>query len=350
MVEKKIKVLVVDDAEFMRKALTTILTSDPEIEVVGYGKTGREGVDAVKKLRPDVVTLDIDMPEMDGITALKHIMIKYPTPVVVVSALTHQGEITFESLRLGVVDFLPKPSGSVSRDMDLQKKDLINRIKIASSVDIEKVRRVRINPFKKKREGSVWSKKGILIVGTSLGGPNNIIRLICKLTEDFPVPIIIAQDISPMILESFVKKFDTVAPIKIEMANNGTILKSSTAYINSLETAITFERNKFDEVVIRTAPANGNTIDTMMISAAEVMGSGTVGFLLAGVRGDGVEGLREINEKGGETIVENGNTHFLPDSNREVIEEGVAKYILTNENIVSFIVDLIGKIERDEGK
>ncbi len=350
MVDKKIRVLVVDDAEFMRKALTNILTSDPEIEVVGYGKNGREGVDAVRKLRPDVVTLDIDMPGMDGITALKHIMIKYPTPVVVVSALTHQGEITFESLRLGVVDFLPKPSGSVSRDMELQKKDLINRIKIASSVDIDKVRRARIKPFKKKGKGSVWSKKGIFVIGTSLGGPNNIIRLICKLTEDFPVPIIIVQDISPMILESFVKKFDTVAPINIKVAKDGTILKSSTAYISSLENAITFERNELDEVVIRTTPANVNSIDTMMISAAEVMGSGTVGFLLAGVGGDGVEGLKEINEKGGETIVENGNNHFLSDSNREVIEEGVAKYVLTNENVASFIVNLIGKIERDKGK
>ncbi len=350
MVEKKIRVLIVDDAEFMRTALTNILESDPEIEVVGYGKTGREGIDAVRKLRPDVVTLDIDMPEMDGITALKHIMIKYPTPVVVVSALTHQGEITFESLRLGVVDFLPKPSGSVSRDMDLQKEDLINRIKIASSVDIDKIKRAKIKPFKKEGKGSVWSKKGILLIGTSLGGPNSIIRLMCKLPEDFPVPIIITQDISSMILESFTEKFDTIAPIKIEKAKDGTILKASAAYINSLETAITFERNELDEVIIRTNPANGNSIDTMMSSAAKVMARGAVGFLLAGVGGDGIEGLKEINKIGGETIVENSNNHFLPDSNREVIEGGIAKHVLSNKDIASFIVDLIDKIERDEGK
>ena len=168
MADKKIRVLIIDDAEFMRRALTKILSSEPNIEVVGYGKTGREGLEAIKKLKPDVVTLDIDMPEMDGITALKHIMIKYPTPVVVVSALTHKGEITFESLRLGVVDFLPKPSGSVSRDMELQKEDLIKRIKIASSVDINKVKRARIKPYKRTGKKATWSKKACGVFFTTM--------------------------------------------------------------------------------------------------------------------------------------------------------------------------------------
>lgn len=346
MAGKKIKVLVIDDAEFMRRALTKILTSDPNIEVVGYGKTGREGLDAIKELKPDVVTLDIDMPEMDGITALKHIMIKYPTPVVVVSALTHKGEITFESLRLGVVDFLPKPSGSVSRDMELQQEDLINRIEIASSVDINKIKRARIKPYKRVGKKGTWSKKGILIIGTSLGGPNNIIRLIGRLPEEFPAPIVISQDISPMILKSFVEQFDTISPIEIKETKDGMILEASTAYINSLENAVTFEKNESGDVILRVKPAKKNSIDTMMISAAEVMGFGTVGFLFAGVKGDGVKGLKEIYERGGETIVENGSTHFLPESNREVIDSGIAKYILKDEDNASFIVDLIGKIER----
>ncbi len=344
MADKKIRVLIVDDADFMRKALTRILEADPEIEIVGYGKTGREGIEAIKKLRPDVVTLDIDMPEMDGITALKHIMIKYPTPVVVVSALTHQGQITFESLRLGVIDFLPKPSGSVSRDMDLQKEDLIRKIKIASAVDIEKVRRARIKIFKRKRKGRVWSKKGILVIGTSLGGPNNIIRLISKLPEGFPFPIIVTQDISPLILESFVEKFNSVSPIRIRKAEDGMWLEASTAYINSLDRAVTFEKNG-DDVILRVSSAEGNSIDEMMISAAEVMGSGTVGFLFAGVADDGVRGLRKINDMGGETFLENGNNYFLPESRKESLKGGYAKSVQINEDTVSMIIDLIGEIE-----
>jgi two-component system chemotaxis response regulator CheB len=348
MAGKKIRVLVIDDAEFMRRALTKILTSEPNIEVVGYGKTGREGLEAIKELKPDVVTLDIDMPEMDGITALKHIMIKYPTPVVVVSALTHKGEITFESLRLGVVDFLPKPSGSVSRDMELQKEDLIKRIEIASSVDINKIKRARIRPYKRVGKKGTWSKRGILVIGTSLGGPNNIIRLICRLSEDFPVPIVITQDISPVILKSFVEQFDSVSPLEIREAKDGMILEASTVYINSLENVVTFQKSESGDVALRVGPAEKNSIDTMMISAADVIGFGTVGFLFAGVKGDGVRGLKEIYDRGGETIVENGGTHFLPESNKEVIESGIAKHVLRNEDNASFIMELIDKIERGE--
>ena len=345
MADKKIRVLIVDDADFMRKALTRILEADPDIEVVGYGKNGREGIEAIRELRPDVVTLDIDMPEMDGITALKHIMIKYPTPVVVVSALTHQGQITFESLRLGVVDFLPKPSGSVSRDMELQKEDLIRKVKIASAVDIEKVRRARIKISERKREGRVWSKKGILVIGTSLGGPNNIIRLISKFPEDLPFPIIVTQDISPVILDSFVEKFDSVSPIRIRKAEDGISLEASTAYINSLDRAVTFDKDG-EDVVLRVNSAEGSSIDEMMISAAEVVGSGTVGFLFAGVEDDGVRGLMRINDMGGETFMENGNNYFLPESQKEPLQGEYAKRVRINEDTVSLIIDLIGKIER----
>ncbi|MBN1572386.1 MAG: response regulator [Deltaproteobacteria bacterium] len=348
MSDKKIRVLIVDDADFMRRALTRILEADPDIEVVGYGKTGREGIDAIRELRPDVVTLDIDMPEMDGITALKHIMIKYPTPVVVVSALTHQGQITFESLRLGVVDFLPKPSGSVSRDMELQKEDLIRKIKIASAVDIEKVRRARIRAFEKKGKRGAWSKKGILVIGTSLGGPNNLIRFISKLPEDFPLPIVVTQDISPVILESFVEKFDSVSPIRIRKAEDGVWLDASTAYISSLDKAVTFERNRSGDVVLRVNSSEGNSIDKMMVSAAEVMRSGTIGFLFAGAEDDGVKGLMKINDMGGETLMENGNSYIFPESQMGALKGANAKSVQISEDTVSLIIELIGKIERGE--
>ncbi len=111
----KIKVLIVDDASFMVKALTNILKSDSGIEVVGNAKNGREALEKIRQLRPDVVTLDVDMPIMDGISAVRHIMINEPVPIVMLSSLFDHGEITFEALRLGVVDFLPKPSGAISR-------------------------------------------------------------------------------------------------------------------------------------------------------------------------------------------------------------------------------------------
>jgi two-component system chemotaxis response regulator CheB len=115
---RKIKVLIVDDASFMRKAILNMLKVDPQIEVVGTASNGQEGLDKIRELKPDVVTLDIDMPIMDGITSIRHIMIKSPVPVVVLSSMFSDGAITFDALRLGVVDFIPKPSGAVSTDID----------------------------------------------------------------------------------------------------------------------------------------------------------------------------------------------------------------------------------------
>ena len=112
--EKKTRVIVVDDSSFMRRTITSILESDKDIEVIGYGKNGLDGLNKIKELNPDVITLDIDMPIMDGMTALKHILIEHPVPIVVVSSMTNNGEVTFNSLRLGVVDFVAKPSGSIS--------------------------------------------------------------------------------------------------------------------------------------------------------------------------------------------------------------------------------------------
>jgi two-component system chemotaxis response regulator CheB len=331
MVEKNIRVVVVDDAEFMRKELTRILESDKDIEVVGYGKTGQEGIEAVKTLKPDVVTLDIDMPEMDGITALKHIMIECPTPVVVVSALTHQGDVTFESLRLGVVDFLPKPSGSVSRDIESQKEELIHRIKIASTVDVEKIKRVKIRELAggPKNEQAPWMKKRIIVVGTSLGGPNHIIRLVHHLPKDFETPIIISQDISPMILASFVEKFNTVSPLKVIVAADKMILRQSTVYVNSLSNDIGIHEDIFEDVFyLKLEPTRGKPIDAMMLSAADIFGSGAIGMLLAGVNHDGVKGIEEIYKQGGTTLIQNYETHVLPDSNRDVLERGLISQVI----------------------
>jgi len=120
--EEQFKVLVIDDASFMVKAVTDLLEMDPDIQVVGSARNGLEGLEKIKELRPDVVTLDIDMPIMDGIRAVRHIMIEAPLPIVVLSSLFADGSITFEALRLGVVDFVPKPSGAISQDISRAKK------------------------------------------------------------------------------------------------------------------------------------------------------------------------------------------------------------------------------------
>ncbi|MFI3221209.1 MAG: response regulator, partial [Methylococcales bacterium] len=144
---KKIKVLVVDDADFMIKAVSEILNSDDDIEVVGSAKNGLQALEKIKELAPDVITLDVDMPIMDGLRTVRHIMLECPVPIVMLSSLFSNGAITFEALRLGVVDFLPKPSGAISQNIHTAKQQIIDRIKNAVSVNIHNIHRVRVNPI-----------------------------------------------------------------------------------------------------------------------------------------------------------------------------------------------------------
>ncbi|MCK5926216.1 MAG: response regulator, partial [Methylococcales bacterium] len=182
---EKIKVLVVDDASFMVKAISEILNSDPDIEVVGSAKNGLLALEQIKLLHPDVITLDVDMPVMDGIKAVRHIMLECPVPIVMLSSLFSNGAISFEALRLGVVDFLPKPSGAISRDIHESKQQIIERIKLAYSVNIKNVHRVKIQPFSaqnKLNHNEYQHLDHLLLVGTTLGGPNTSIRLFSQLS------------------------------------------------------------------------------------------------------------------------------------------------------------------------
>ena len=140
--EKKYRVLIVDDASFMRKAIQDILESDPEVEIAGLARNGREGLEMIKELKPDVITLDMDIPVMDGLMAIRHIMVESPVPIVVLSSLFGNGAITFDALRLGAVDFVPKPSGAISKDIHTTGREIIDRIKMAASVNLENFRRV----------------------------------------------------------------------------------------------------------------------------------------------------------------------------------------------------------------
>ena len=153
--EEKIKVLVVDDASFMVKAVSDILKSDPQIEVVGSARNGQEGLDKIKELQPDVITLDVDMPVMDGIKTVRHVMIESPVPIVMLSSLFSDGAITFEALRLGVVDFVPKPSGAISQDIHNAKQEILDRVKIAASMHIENSSRL----FRRRSSSCVSSSR-----------------------------------------------------------------------------------------------------------------------------------------------------------------------------------------------
>jgi two-component system chemotaxis response regulator CheB len=337
---KPIKALIVDDALFMRKAITEILETDPRLQIVGTARDGLDGLDKIKELRPDVITLDIDMPRMDGLAAIRHIMIESPVPVVVLSSLFSDGAVTFEALRLGVVDFVPKPSGAISEDMEKSRRQIIDRVKIASSVNFENIRRVRLQPGMTKQNqmaADLRSPDYLITLGTSLSGPNTVIRLLTRLSPHLNAAVVVVQEIAPAILPAFIQKFDEHVPWNIRMAENRQALEPGVCYICSNENALRIDRDENDRPCMLLGDAAEQPLNLLFESAAEIFGSRTIGVMLTGVGDDGAEGFGQIKEKGGVTIAQDMQCCVYPNLTQNAIEMGTVTTIADERRLPGVI-------------
>ncbi len=314
--DRKLRVLVVDDATFMTKAISDLLESDADIEVAGVANNGLEGLEKIKELQPDVITLDIDMPVMDGLQAVRHIMIEAPVPIVVLSSLFSDGTITFEALRLGVVDFVAKPSGAISSDIHTAKQHIVDRIKLAASVNFQNIRRVRVK--KQSNHAEMSDLYGfhpldyLIAIGTSLTGPNSFVRLMTKLSASLPAAAVIQLEISPKILPAFAERFNEFVLWKIEVAEQGKVLEQGVCYIQSNMLSMTIELNENGDACFQLGDPVSNPLDTFFFSSAEVFRENTVGVLLTGYGDDGSEGFAEIKKKSGKTIAQSVDSCVYP--------------------------------------
>ncbi len=344
MVEK-IKVLVVDDAAFMVKAVSELLESDPGIKIVGNARNGLEGLEKIKALHPDVITLDMDMPVMDGVTTIRHIMIEAPVPVVVLSSLFSDGSITFEALRLGVVDFLPKPSGAISHDIHRAKQQLIDRVKLAAVVNLQNIHRVRLHRWDSREllteRYGFQSLDYLLAIGTTLGGPNTSLRLFSNLSPKLPAAAVIVQEISPKILPAFVKKFDEYVPWKVEVALDGAALEQGACYVSSYENTITFQVDSNREVCLRVGESSDKPLNTLFASAADIFEHHAIGLLLTGIGDDGTDGFARIKKKSGVTIAQQVETCVYPNLIQCAIERGVVDLVVNENELPATIAALM---------
>lgn len=343
--DNKIKVLIVDDATFMVKALRDILDSDHEIEVVGSARNGKDAVEKIKKLRPDVITLDVDMPVMDGIQAVRHIMIECPVPIVMLSSLFAHGDITFEALRLGVVDFLPKPSGAISKDIHSQRAELVDRVKLAASIKLHNVQRVRLRKMDARdniaSRYQYHSLDYLITIGTTLGGPGSIIRLLSTLPQDVPAAVVAMQDIEPKIIPEFVNEFDQYSPWKIEAGTEESMLQQGVCYICSTRVPMSIGLNGHSEPVLTPAASSQAPLNTLFTSAADVFENHTVGVLMTGHGSDGKEGFAEIQRHGGVTLAQETRTCVYPNLTQCAIESGVVDKIVSITDLSSQLVEAV---------
>ncbi len=367
MANKKIRVLVVDDSAFMRKVLSDILNSDPEIEVIGTAKDGVEAVELVQKLEPDVVTMDVEMPRMNGIEAVKKIMEIRPTPIVMVSALTREGSrATFEALEAGAVDFVPKPSGSISLDIRKIGEEIIRKVKAAARAKVLVRRRISrpttttetiAKPEEKREVVSEVEplpypdevlKRMCVIIGSSTGGPPVVTEIISKLPGRMP-PIFVVQHMPPGFTKLFAERIDAVSKLKVKEAEHGERVEANTVYIAPGDYHMLIKKrgsNVYIHLDNQMPKVNGTrpAVDVTAETVAEVYGGKTVGVILTGIGKDGAYGFKKIKEKGGKIIAQSKETCVVFGMPKAVIEMGIADAILPPSEIPKAIVKFCKEI------
>ncbi len=349
-----IKVLIVDDSAFMRNALSNMLSSDPEIKIVGTARDGLEALEKVASLNPDIVTMDVEMPRMDGITALRHIMEKNPVPVIMVSSITTEGaKVTLDALDLGAVDFIPKNLSDLSINIVKIREILTDKIKHIARKGIVK-RHIRPVTAPKAVEISKSMpvrttgerRINLVSIGTSTGGPKALQEIIPKLPKDFPTPIVIAQHMPPNFTGPFAERLNQLSQITVKEAEEGESLKNGVAYIapgrghmrvkrpRGVETVITISEGK-EEFIYRPS------VDALMFSVAEFFPGRALGVILTGMGNDGLKGLTELKKTGGRIFAQNEETCVVYGMPKAIVDAGIADKVLSLEEMAGEIINAV---------
>lgn len=335
-----VRVLIVDDAPMMRRAIREILCRQEGIEVVGTAANGREALEKIELLQPDVITLDIDMPVMNGITTVKNIMIRHRIPVVMISSLVEDGYFAFEALRLGVMDFIPKPSrvngGSWEKDEEL----LTLRVRIASGMQVQRMRRVRRSKIRRPSGAAPGARPSTaIVVGTTLAGPNSIMHVVSHLPRNFEGAIVALQEIHPRILRPFCQYFNEISPVEVVPLTDDTPFHSGKVYMGSTLTGVRIGNSASDGgFLLRVGAALDSPIDRLFSSAADHFDRRACGILLTGLGVDGTDGMRAIKNAGGLTLGQDHECCVYPNLVQHAVENDVVDALLSNQGIAQRIV------------
>lgn len=349
-----VKVLIVDDSAFMRNALSNMLSSDPEIKIVGTARDGLEAIEKVDTLKPDLVTMDVEMPRMDGITALRHIMERNPVPVIMVSSITTEGaKVTLEALDYGAVDFIPKNLSELSVNIIKIKEILIDKIKqiarkgvprrhIRSAAPPRPVEIPKAMPARALGERRI----GAVAIGTSTGGPKALQEIIPRLPKDFPAPIVIAQHMPPNFTGPFAERLNQLSQITVKEAEEGEPLKPGVALVapggghmrvtrrRGIETVVSISENK-EDFIYRPS------VDALMLSVAEFFPGRALGVILTGMGHDGLNGLMALKRTGGRIFAQNEETCVVYGMPKAVVDAGIADKVLSLEEIAGEIINSV---------
>ena len=342
--EERVRVLVVDDSVFARNAISKSLETDSEIEVVGTATDGINAIEQVKALRPDVVTLDVSMPRMDGIEALDRIMSECPTPVVMLSALTGENtQATVEALEKGAIDFFLKASTLAPAGRNGESSELVVKVKTAAKVPIANLmaasRTKLAQAGNRKVKVSSTARRKILVIGSSTGGPRALTELMPQLPADLPAAILMVQHMPAEFTRTLAERLNQASELDIREAKKGDSLEYGTALMAP---------GGYHMVVKKTGAIDLNqgpmvcgvrpSVDVTMESVAEKYGNVCLGVILTGMGSDGTEGSKQIRLVGGKVAAEHESSCAVYGMPRSVIESGNADTVVPLSRLADEII------------
>lgn len=338
-----IRVLVVDDSPLMRRIVSRILNRDESIEVVGTAEDGEEAIEKVDALKPDVVTMDVEMPRMNGLESLRHIMGRYPLPVIMLSASTKEGAgITLDALNSGACDFVPKDVSGGTLNVSRIEEELVRKVKVVAK------RKIRSLPDRPEGGRAPLTfgrlekvQHAIVAMGASTGGPPALHHILTSLPGNFPVPIVIAQHMPKTFTQSFSERLNAVAQIAVKEAENGEPLRPGTALVAPGDTHISVRRNGSEAIIEFVEDAKyvyRPSVDLLFLAIARMFAAKAIAVVLTGMGTDGLSGTREIRAAQGYVIAQDEETSAVYGMPKAVAEARLASSVAPVQRIAEEIM------------
>jgi two-component system, chemotaxis family, protein-glutamate methylesterase/glutaminase len=363
---KKIRVLIVDDSAFMRKVLETILVTDENVQVVGHAKDGREAVRLSESLKPDVITMDINMPVMDGLQATAEIMTTNPRPIVVVSSESRQGAAsTLRALELGAIEFVAKPSSGIDLDMHSVREDLLRKVRLASKVRVvrsaSRIASAIANadgktilppppaPASRPAATATYDQRfPVVVLAASTGGPATVMRLAPGFTRDFPAAVILVQHMPAAFTTQYAAQLAEFTGVRVKEAENNETLTPGTFYICPGGQHLRVMNTGRIQLDGSSGRINGYlpSIDIAMESVAAFAGALSIGVILTGMGNDGAAGANAIKSAGGMVLAQDEATSVIFGMPAEAIKIGAVSQVLGIDDIYAAIEKHVLAISR----
>ena len=350
-----VRVLVVDDSAFMRKSLTTMLEEGKQIQVVGVARNGEEAVQQVQQLKPDVVTMDVEMPGMTGLQALQHIMAKNPVPVIMVSSITVEGaQETLQALEWGAVDFVPKQLDGVASKIAEIQKQLVSKVLAARHAG-SKLKPIPMSgvttiatPKKTLSSFAVSVTRGtkLIAIGCSTGGPQALFEIITTIPPDCPAGIVIVQHMPKSFTKPFAERLNHLCALDVREAVDGDEIKPGRILVAPGGMQFRIVKRTITSSMVKLSPNVENhphapSVDIMLNSVAALYGERSIGVILTGMGHDGLEGMKAIKAAKGRTVAQDEASSVVYGMPKAVAEAGCADKVVSLSKVVGEIMNMV---------